>query len=572
MFTLRFTESGAPRSSTLPAGETSVGRAPTCGLVVNAPGVSRRHACFRIANGRAYVRDAGSTYGTTVNGLPVTTEREIRAGDAIEIGELILTVEQNVAEQDFLSERAAVLDAPGTIVRRVDQPWGASPTSAPSPAHAPGEGAKADAEVPTPKPGTLDTGAMNRPAAERRMKADRRKTDVGRASGDRRTGRDRRGGRMLRLLTEIGRTLVTVQPLAQVLSRVGDLVFEAVPAERVFLMLRESIDQPLEGRVVRNRDGSAPTNLSLSRTVLSTVMRERVAMLASDVLSDSRLDASNSIHAMNIRSFMCAPLWNRSDVIGVLYCDNPLSKKFTADDLEVFSALCNYAAVSIEQARLSQQLVDETTRRERLSRYHSPAVTRRILQAGANADGSFIAQERDVTVMFCDIVGFTKLCEPMTPVAVGELLNSFFGRMADIIFEHEGTLDKFIGDAILAVFGAPFDQPDHAARCVATAIAMRQEVARINTARDHPIQMRIAINSGAALTGDIGSSKRREFTVLGDVVNTASRIEGSVAKPDQIVISDTTRARIGDSFSLRPLGAVTLRGRATETACFEVLG
>jgi adenylate cyclase len=302
-------------------------------------------------------------------------------------------------------------------------------------------------------------------------------------------------------------------------------------------------------------------------------MRDRVAILAKDARYDPRLDASSSIQAMNIRSFMCAPLWNRNEVIGVLYCDNPRSKQFTEDDLEVFAALCNYAAVAIERARLSQQLLDETKRRERLQRYHSPGVVNRILHSEASLEGRFITQEREVTVMFTDIVGFTKLCEHMEPAAIGEMLNDYFGRMGEIIFEHEGTLDKFIGDAILAVFGAPFDQADHAERCVAAAMEMRREIGRINTQRGgQPIRMRIAINTGRALTGDIGSPKRKEFTVLGDVVNTASRLEGTVAQPDQIVISAATRERLGDGFQVKSLGSHNLRGRVMCVEAFEVIG
>jgi adenylate cyclase len=372
---------------------------------------------------------------------------------------------------------------------------------------------------------------------ERRRSEDRRKADLGRAAGDRRSGRDRRGGRILRLLSEIGKTLVTVQPLEQILARVVDLVFDVVPAERAILLLRDSIDQPLTARVMRHRDGSTPSKPTISRTIVNMVMHDRVAMLAKDALYDPRLDASGSIQAMNIRSFMCAPLWNRTDVIGVLYADNPRTKKFVAEDLEVFTALCNYAAVAIEQARLSLQLVEETRRRERLQRYHSPGVINRILHAGSPEAG-FVAQTRDVTVMFCDIVGFTTMCEHADPQVIGEMLNTFFARMAEVIFEHDGTLDKFIGDAILAVFGAPLEQPDHAARAVSAALAMRRELAQINSERrGAPIQMRLALNSGAAITGDIGSAKRREFTVLGDVVNTAARIESSIAQPDQIVIS-----------------------------------
>ncbi len=123
----------------------------------------------------------------------------------------------------------------------------------------------------------------------------------------------------------------------------------------------------------------------------------------------------------------------------------------------MFAALCNYAAVAIEQSRLASQLTEETRRRERLQRYHSPAVTNKILHGG-DADDGLIAQTRDVSVMFCDIAGFTTMTQHMTPEAVGDMLNDFFERMTDVIFDHDGTLDKFIGDAILAVFGAPLNR------------------------------------------------------------------------------------------------------------------
>jgi class 3 adenylate cyclase len=142
--------------------------------------------------------------------------------------------------------------------------------------------------------------------------------------------------------------------------------------------------------------------------------------------------------------------------------------------------------------------------------------------------------------------------------------------MADCIFEHEGTLDKFIGDAVMAVFGAPFDQPDHAERAVRTALSMQQSLAGLNAdLRISTIRIRIGIHSGVVRVGDIGSAKRREYTVLGDVVNTASRLESSVAKPGQIIISHATRDRLDDSFSVRYLGRMSLRGRQEPIDVFD---
>jgi adenylate cyclase len=324
---------------------------------------------------------------------------------------------------------------------------------------------------------------------------------------------------------------------------------------------------------MRHRDGRVPERATLSRTVVNMVMRDRVAMLAADAFSDTRidLDAAASVHALNIRSFMCAPLWNRNDVIGVLYVDNPRTRTFSEDDLTVLTALSNYAAVAIEQARLSEKLLEETRQRERLQRYHSPAVVKRILHTQAIDTAALMTHERDVSVMFCDIVGFTSLSESMEPRAVADLLNEFFEAMTEEIFKHEGTLDKFIGDAILAVFGAPFEQADHAIKAVEAALGMRRALEELNARRgDRPLEVRTAIHSGHVLTGDIGSPKRREFTVLGDTVNITSRLQTTVAKAGQIVISRDTYDRLHGRVAATPLGATNLRGRQSSVEVFQV--
>lgn len=377
---------------------------------------------------------------------------------------------------------------------------------------------------------------------------------------------------LIRLLADVQRALLASQSITDVLNRVVDLAFTAVPAERAFLMLRDSADEALAARVLRHRDGTIPPNPTLSRMIVRRVMRERIAILAADATSDPHLGVTDSIMRFNIRSFMCAPLWSREEVVGVLYVDSPRSAQFAEPDLDAFTALANAAAVAIEQGRLASQLLEETRRRERLQRYHSPAVVSRILNA-SEAESGLGAQERDVTVMFCDLVGFTTLVEHMTPVQSAAVLNAFLTRMTDVVFEHEGTLDKFLGDALLAVFGAPFEQPKHPLRAVQAAIAMRRALADMNRTTEGPkLQMRIAINTGVALTGDIGSPRRREFTVLGDTVNTASRIEDEVAGPGEIVIAASTQARLGPSIKVRPLGARLLRGRTTPLELYAVEG
>jgi adenylate cyclase len=468
---------------------------------------------MRVDDGHVFVQDVGSRFGTFINGtqvLAVQDPVEIKQGDTLKLGEMTLGIEQNLPEQALLSEDHEISEGPETIFRPVARPE-KQPVAA------------ADAHL-------------------------------------------------IKLLAEVGRNLLSSQSLPDILNRVVDMAFAALPADRAFLMLRESADAALEARVLRQRDGKTPTNATLSRAVVRKVMRERVAVLATDATTDPGLAVTDSILRFNIRSFICAPLWSQDEVIGVLYLDSPKRGQFTSADLDTLAALANAAAIAIEQARLSSQLFEETKRRERLQRYHSPAVVSRILHGGEASDSGPVAQERDVTVMFCDLVGFTALCEPLSPVQAASLLNAFLTRMTDVVFEHEGTLDKFLGDALLAVFGAPFEQPDHALKAVEAALEMRKALAILNTQLDQKLAMRIAINTGVALTGDIGSPRRREFTVLGDVVNTASRIEDEVAQPGEIVISGGTYERIKGRVKVRSLGARTLRGRTASSDFFAVEG
>jgi adenylate cyclase len=572
-FTLIYTDAtGAANRVHLDEGETLIGRATNCQIVINVASVSRQHSRVRVVGSLCLLSDAGSTYGTVLNGTPLKGEAQLRSGDSFQCGAVVFTVEQMARTEQILTDDHQLLQDGGSLMVRIDDAElralkGPKTASHQSAGTAPGP------SPPTPPMGTPSPpppAPIIRPA-ERRKGSERRKEQVAFAGPDRRSGRERRRLRFLRLLSEISKTLVDVLPLPQVLSRVVDLVFEVVPAERTFLLLRDSPDAAITARVQRARDGSTP-EATLSRTIITKVMRERVAMLADDARYDPRLDGAGSIQAMvNIRSFMCAPLWNRNDVIGVLYADNPKSKRFLPDDLDVFAALANYAAVAIEQARVTEQLQKETQKRERLQRYHSPTVVNRIISGAASAESAFEATERDVSVMFADIVGFSTQSEHMTPTDVAAMLNQFFAEMAEHIFEFDGTLDKFIGDCIMAVFGAPLAQPDHADRAIEAALAMRQALAEMNAERQgEPLRMRVAINSGVALTGDIGSPRRREFTVLGDVVNVCSRMESTVCKPGQIVCSRATLDRAKKPCNTTSLGMVNLRGRQAEIEVFEI--
>jgi adenylate cyclase len=366
-------------------------------------------------------------------------------------------------------------------------------------------------------------------------------------------------------LSEISRQLVRWRPLPEILERIVSVVFDTIAVERAFLLLiDEATGEPIP-QVARRRDGAVMEKPTLSRTVVRKVIDDRVAVLASDAAVETRFASARSVQDGHIRSFICAPLWNQNVVIGVLYVDNPHTAELTAADLDVLQALSSYAAVAIEQSRLSARIVEETRQRELLQRYHSAAVVDRIL-ASRGADAALIVEERDVSVLFADIVGFTTRAERMPPSAVAQLLNQCLGEMSEAVFTEEGTLDKFIGDAVLAVFGAPLTQADHAARALRAAAGMRQRVAALDLTP--AIELRIAVNSGIATVGDIGTPKRREYTVLGDVVNTCARLVSAECAPGQILLTAGTRERLDRPTGLRPIGSVTLRGRGAPVDVF----
>jgi adenylate cyclase len=298
-------------------------------------------------------------------------------------------------------------------------------------------------------------------------------------------------------------------------------------------------------------------------------------VLTADARRDERFEAAQSLYQSDVRSLMCAPLGGNASatsIIGLLYVDNSWNHQFSVADLELFTALADYASVAVSQARLGEQLKQEARRRERLSRYHSPAVVDLVLQDD-RASESILGQERDVTILFADIVQFTTLSEEIAADEVVRILNAFFGAMTNIVFEHQGTVDKFIGDAILVVFGAPLYQSDHAVRAVETARAMQAAVQDLNLQHlaPRPLRVRIAVHSGAAIVGDVGSPQRLEYTVVGDVVNTAARLQSEVAAPDQVVVSRATLDRMPTPPAVEPIGFIKVRGRAASVEAFRLL-
>lgn len=184
-----------------------------------------------------------------------------------------------------------------------------------------------------------------------------------------------------------------------------------------------------------------------------------------------------------------------------------------------------------------------------------------VAQEALSADGS--AEVREVTVLFTDLRGFTAMTERLGPEEVLAVLNAHYEAIVPIVHEHGGTVNKFIGDAVMATFGAPIRHADHAARAVRAAQAMLRATA------DHEVKMGVGVATGPVVLGRLGAANRVEYAVIGDAVNVASRLEGMNKElGTSILIADTTRAALGDDLALRPMGEVSLKGKAAPVAVF----
>ncbi len=209
-------------------------------------------------------------------------------------------------------------------------------------------------------------------------------------------------------------------------------------------------------------------------------------------------------------------------------------------------------------------------RRARLSRYFSPEIAGIVEMRGDQPAGG---ETRDVSVLFCDIRNFTALADRLRTDQVVATLNAFHSRMVEVLFAHGGTLDKYIGDALMAYFGAPLAQPDHAERAVRCALAMQRGLVSLNaerSSRNEPaLAMGIGVHSGKVIVGDIGSPARREYTAIGDTVNVAARIE-DLTKGGRapILVSEETRRRVGDRLAFTDGGAAEIRGKAAPMRCY----
>ncbi|MCK5739325.1 FHA domain-containing protein, partial [bacterium] len=506
-----------------------LGRSSECDISVTfSHEISRRHARIDKEDNHLFLSDLNSSNGTRLNGRAcVPGERyPLQLGDRVEIANLVR----------FRLEKKAL---PVT----------------PRPKPAVGNTSRIFSAQELIEAVEIESGSVEKDVAEALLVVQNK-------------------SKLLQILNRVEKELIAIRPIDDYLKLVMDLVFDMLPADRGFLLMQNEKSGELESKQIKFRQNTRIDSRDLVRissTIAEKVMQENVAIITPDAIIDDRFSEGESIFHIGIRSAMCVPLWTRDKPIGVIYVDNLMtSGSFSDDDLALLSAFANHATIGIEQSRLHEQILYETKIRIQLQRYHSPEIAERIIQ---KENVQLEAHEVEATILFADIVGFTPMLEEMPPSEIAELLNEFYSLATNVIFRFGGTLDKFIGDSVMAIFGAPIQQSDDAERAVKSALEMQDALHQLNTSKPdrRQFEMRVGINSGKVIAGDFGSFQRMEYTVLGDIVNLAARFESDVAQPGQIILGQRTYEQIYHKIECQSLGEYEIRGKVARTHVYQAL-
>jgi adenylate cyclase len=381
-----------------------------------------------------------------------------------------------------------------------------------------------------------------------------------------------RAYRRLDAMYQITKLIASDFDLNSRLAKVLDKAIEATDAERGFVMMRDDVRNTLQVSVAREM-GQELHASSPSMGVAGKAAVDGEPVLMENAGSDEEFGGRDSIIRLRITSAMAAPLKVEDRTLGSIYVDTRSPQvQFNEEDLELFASLAAQSALAIENVRLYEQMVETEKKRANLGRFLSPAIVDVIMNQAEELvlGGSDLL----VTTMFCDVRGFTAISENVTAKTLIKVLNDHFTAMTSIVFEYGGTLDKYNGDEVMALFGAPFNAEDDAVRAVRAALAMKARNAEMNYARardgEPTFDIGIGIATGEVIAGYIGSPERMDFTVIGDRVNTASRL-CSIAQAGQIVIADTTYQLVNDAVELRSIGPQVLRNKAKPVQAFEVI-
>lgn len=509
----------------------SIGRHPDQSIQILDRVVSKEHAYIEQIGQGFQVRDGGSRNGTYVNGSLIQEPRRLGDGDRITVGSTDLFFHEDLTEDSTSSTSTKG----GRVTIHSD-------------------------DLQTHIKSKLAHQVTDRFLPESAIR------DVETL---------RRDYEKLRIAHELSRAIGLEMDLDALLEKMLEKAFEIFPADRGVILLKVEESDSLVPMVVKSRSGDAKDaeDVRISQTILSEVTEEKQAVLSSDAMSDARFSGSHSIILGQIRSTMSVPMLHDDQILGVIHLDSKLaSGAFTEKDLQILTGFARQAAAHVQHHRLLKKMEAEIVVREKLHRLLSPQLVEEVVSGRLELKKG--GELRHATIMFADIRNFTGISEQLPPREVVDNINEYFELMVDIIFKYEGTLDKFIGDEVMAIWGAPIGHPDDTERAVLCAYEMQQELAAFNRRRtergDVTFRIGIGLNTGEIVAGYTGSTKSMNYTAIGDTVNTAARI-CSAAGPGDIVIGQNTYAEVAGLINAELLPRTKLKGKADHVDMYRVV-
>src|SRR5512146_2999970 len=366
----------------------------------------------------------------------------------------------------------------------------------------------------------------------------------------------------LATLLEVSKGLGKAADIDSLLDKIVEYAYQVLEDDRGELI----------PKIARDRRGDDATR-TVPRSIARTALKDKVAILTDNAGEDSRF-GGNSIVMQRVRSAICVPLIGSEDrALGVLYVDHVTSSsQFSEDDFEFCIAFAGIAAVAIENGQFAQRIQRELLTRSNFERFFAPQLAKRIAESSETL--KLGGEKRPIAVLFSDIRGFTALAESMRPDDMASLLTEYFTAMVECVFRHDGTLDKFMGDSIMAEWGAPIGGDSDADHAMAAAVDMMRELDELNVswraAGKPELHIGIGLNYGEAFAGTIGSERRLEFTVIGDTVNTAHRL-CSAAEAGEILITDDFRRALREPPALVECPPMVLKNKANPVSVYRVV-
>ena len=544
--------------------------------------VSRQHATIQINTGICWLTDLGSRYGTQVNGREIREQGEWRLWpeDTVVMGETTLHVAYVPGPKPVRptpkAEPAARAHAPAPLPAPVVP---AAPARAISPARTPVPAAGSPPTLaPMPEPALEPESVI--PAAPAPdlvlalspVAAPLPNLRIVKAIDTKRTlpsGQDREGSaveRRLAMLLDLPMQFSARAGTSELLQIIMDRVIAVIPsARRGALLLQDPKQDVLLLKAYVS--GAEP---AVSETLARRALSEKSGFIwrAGDAG-----DASRSMREFQMATGMYAPIQWQDHAFGVICVDSPnLADAFSEDDLEFLIAVGQYLGMALAEQKYLAELRREGKLVDRLLANFSPRVRAVLVEQARLGKLRPGGVKSEVTVLFCDICGFTQHAAQADAHDVVDMLNQYFQPLVDVVFRHDGTVDKFVGDAVLAVFGSPEPDPQQHQKAVRAAVAMQEAVratSELRAARNEVgCQVRIAVHCGEVFHGFVGGTERLEFTVIGDAVNRVCRF-CEAAGEGEILISQDVFQRV---FSFVKADKTVIKTKEGEFPAFRVSG